>query len=69
MTALILYWVYSIYWYDMVFQAGIFLYTSILFWHLLQKTSRDSQFRMEQLVYEKNVNGRQNDWIKKQESI
>ena len=31
MTALILYWVYSIYWYDMVFQAGIFLYTSILF--------------------------------------
>jgi diguanylate cyclase len=53
MTALILYWVYSIYWYDMVFQAGIFLYTSILFWHLLQKTSRDSQFRMEQLVYEK----------------
>lgn len=52
-TALILYWVYSIYWYDMVFQAGIFLYTSILFWHLLQKTSRDSQFRMEQLVYEK----------------
>ncbi len=24
MTALILYWVYSIYWYDMVFQAGIF---------------------------------------------
>lgn len=29
MTALILYWVYSIYWYDMVFQAGIFLYTSI----------------------------------------
>lgn len=37
MTALILYWVYSIYWYDMVFQAGIFLYTSILFWHLLQK--------------------------------
>ena len=45
--------VYSIYWYDMVFQAGIFLYTSILFWHLLQKTSRDSQFRMEQLVYEK----------------
>lgn len=52
-TALILYWVYSIYWYDMVFQAGIFLYTSILFWHLLQKTSKDSQFRMEQLVYEK----------------
>ena len=50
MTALILYWVYSIYWYDMVFQAGIFLYISILFWYLPQKTSRDSQFRMEQLV-------------------
>lgn len=68
MTALILYWVYSIYWYDMVFQAGIFLYTSILFWHLLQKhpgtvSSGWSSWFM------KNVNGRQNDWIKNRKAF
>ena len=30
--ALILYWIFSIYWYDTVFQFGILLYIAFLFW-------------------------------------
>ena len=34
--ALILYWIFSIYWYDTVFQFGILLYiASFLFWAAL----------------------------------
>ena len=51
--ALVLYWVFSIYWYDTVFQFGILLYIAFLFWGLLCKVANDSQFRLEQAVYER----------------
>ncbi len=51
--ALVLYWLFSIYWYDAVFQFGILLYIMILFAGLLRKISEDTQFRLEQAVYEK----------------
>ncbi len=52
-AALVLYWAFSIYWYDTVFQFGILLFITILFWHLLCKIAQDIRFRMEQKVYEK----------------
>ena len=51
--ALALYWIFSIYWYDAVFQFGIVLYIAFLFWGLLCKVSNDVQFRLEQAVYER----------------
>ena len=51
--ALALYWIFSIYWYDAVFQFGIVLYIAFLFWGLLCKVSDDVQFRLEQAVYER----------------
>ena len=51
--ALVLYWIFSIYWYDTVFQFGILLYIAFLFWGLLCKVANDSQFRLEQAVYER----------------
>lgn len=53
MTALILYWVFSIYWYDAVFQLGTLLYISILFWFLVRKISGDVRSILEQSVYER----------------
>ena len=52
-TALILYWVFSIYWYDAVFQLGTLLYISILFWFLVRKISGDVRSILEQSVYER----------------
>ena len=52
-SALALYWIFSIYWYDAVFQFGIVLYIAFLFWGLLCKVSDDVQFRLEQAVYER----------------
>lgn len=51
--ALALYWMYAIYWYDALFQFGILLFISFLFWGLLCKVSNDIQYRMEQAVYER----------------
>ena len=53
MIALALYWMYAIYWYDALFQFGILLFISFLFWGLLCKVSNDIQYRMEQAVYER----------------
>lgn len=50
---LALYWMYAIYWYDALFQFGILLFISFLFWGLLCKVSNDIQYRMEQAVYER----------------
>ena len=49
--AIILYRVFSIYWYDVIFQFGILLYISFLFGGLLFKVSNDIQFHLEQTVY------------------
>ncbi len=52
-TALILYWVCSIYWYDAVFQLGTLVFISILFWFLVRKISGDVRSILEQSVYER----------------
>ena len=51
--AIILYRVFSIYWYDVIFQFGILLYISFLFGGLLCKVSNDIQFHLEQTVFER----------------
>ena len=53
LLALVLYWIFSIYWYDAVFRFGILLFIAILFGGLLNKVSGDIQFRLEQAVYER----------------
>ncbi len=53
LTALTLYWLFSIYWYDTVFQIGILLYIAVLFRGLLVKVSGDIRFHLEQEVYER----------------
>lgn len=50
-AAIVLYWMFAIYWYDAVFQFGILLYISFLFGGLLFKVSNDIQFHLEQTVY------------------
>ncbi len=52
-VALVLYWLLGIYWYDAIFQFGIFLYISLLFYGLIHKVSSDIQFRLEQTIFEK----------------
>mgnify|MGYP004460792229 FL=1 len=51
--AIILYRIFSIYWYDVIFQFGILLYISFLFGGLLCKVSNDIQFHLEQTVFER----------------
>lgn len=51
--AIILYRVFSIYWYDVIFQFGILLYISFLFGGLLCKVSNEIQFHLEQTVFER----------------
>ena len=51
--AIILYRIFSIYWYDTIFQSGIFLYIAFLFGGLLCKVSNDIQFHLEQTVFER----------------
>lgn len=51
--ALILYWGFSIYWYEAIFQIGILLFIAILFWFLIRKISGDIRYRMEQSAYER----------------
>lgn len=53
MAAIVLYWMFAIYWYDAIFQFGILLYISFLFGGLLFKVSNDIQFHLEQTVYER----------------
>lgn len=60
-AALALYWILSIYWYDVVFQFGILAFVLILFWGLLCKVANDIQFRVEKTVYETYVSGRSDD--------
>ncbi len=52
-VALVLYWLLGIYWYDAIFQFGILLYISLLFYGLIHKVSSDIQFRLEQTIFEK----------------
>lgn len=52
-TALVLYWIFSIYWYDTVFQLGILLYVGILFWYLIRKIAKDIRSLVEQSVYQR----------------
>lgn len=51
LMALVLYWMFTIYWYNAIFQFGILLYIIFLIWGLLCKVSNDIQFRLEQTVY------------------
>lgn len=51
--AIILYRVFSIYWYVVIFQFGILLYISFLFGGLLCKVSNEIQFHLEQTVFER----------------
>ncbi len=51
--AIVLYLIFSIYWYDTIFQSGIFLYIAFLFGGLLCKVSNDIRFHLEQTVYER----------------
>ena len=51
--AIILYRVFSIYWYVVIFQFGIFLYITFLFGGLLCKVSNEIQFHLEQTVFER----------------
>lgn len=53
MAAIVLYWMFAIYWYDAIFQFGILLYISFLFGGLLCKVSNDIQFHLEQTVFER----------------
>ena len=53
MAAIVLYWMFAIYWYDAIFQFGILLYISFLFGGLLFKVSNDIEFHLEQTVYER----------------
>lgn len=53
MIAIILYRVFSIYWYVVIFQFGILLYISFLFGGLLCKVSNEIQFHLEQIVFER----------------
>ena len=48
-----MYRVFSIYWYDVIFQFGILLYISFLFGGLLCKVSNEIQFHLEQTVFER----------------
>lgn len=50
-AAIVLYWMFTIYWYDVIFQFGILLYISFMFGGLLFKVSNDIQFHLEQTVY------------------
>ena len=67
--ALILYWIFSIYWYDTVFQFGILLYIAFLFWGLLCKVANDSQFPAGTGRLRKNVFGRPYDRAEEPESL
>lgn len=51
MAAIVLYWMFAIYWYDAIFQFGILLYIAFMFGGLLCKVSNDIQFHLEQTVY------------------
>ena len=51
--AIVLYLIFSVYWYDTIFQSGIFLYIAFLFGGLLCKVSNDIRFHLEQTVYER----------------
>lgn len=51
--AIILYRIFSIYWYVVIFQFGILLYISFLFGGLLCKVSNEIQFHLEQTVFER----------------
>lgn len=53
LIALVLYWLLGIYWYDAIFQFGILIFISILFYGLIRTVSSDIQFRLEQTIYEK----------------
>ncbi len=53
LIALVLYWLLGIYWYDAIFQFGILIFISLLFYGLIRTVSNDIQFRIEQTIYEK----------------
>ena len=51
--ALVLYWLFRIYWYDAIFQFGILLYIAFLLWALICQVADDVHFRLEQEIMER----------------
>ncbi len=52
-AALVLYWLFDIYWYDSLFQLGILLYMGLLFWGLVCKATADARAAMERRIAER----------------
>ncbi len=53
MLSLILYWVYQIYWYDLIFQAGSILAIGILIWGVIRQIICERRMKTEEEAYER----------------